>query len=134
MKKLFLLMLFMFTVVSHASDYKVVFELTSDNPKHWETLLNNLENVKKDLGPKTKMEVVVHGNGMGVLLKRIEFQKRRMTKIVSEGVQFLACENTLRRRGIKREELYDFAKTVPAGLGEIIRKQKEGWAYIKIGP
>lgn len=134
MKKIFLLILFMFAVVSHASDYKVVFELTSDNPKHWETLLNNLENVKKDLGPKTQMQVVVHGNGMGFLVKRIEFQQRRITKIANEGVLFLACENTLRRRGIKREELYDFAKTVPAGLGEIIRKQKEGWAYIRIGP
>lgn len=129
---LFLMLLFS-SIVTHASGHKIVFELTSEDKKTWETLLNNLENVRKELGPKTEMEVVAHGNGIGFLLKKADFQKARMQKLTKEGIKFLGCENTMKRKKITRDELYDFAGTVPAGLAEIIRKQKEGWSYIKIG-
>lgn len=134
LKKLSLIvMLLVASVVTYASEYKVVFELTSDDKKNWETLLNNLENVRRELGPKTEMEVVAHGNGIHFLLKNSDFQKDRMLKLTKVGIKFLGCENTMKRKKINRDELYDFAGTVPAGLAEIIRKQKEGWAYIKIG-
>jgi intracellular sulfur oxidation DsrE/DsrF family protein len=133
-KKSLLFILVMTILTTHASDHKVVFELTSDDRKNWETLLNNLENVRKELGPKTQVEVVVHGNGIGFLIKKNDFQKTRMLNLANEGVKFLGCENTMRRKDIKRNALYDFAGTVPAGLAEIIRKQKKDWAYIKIAP
>lgn len=134
LKKLSLIVMFLVaSVVTYASEYKVVFELTSDDKKNWETLLNNLENVRRELGTKTEMEVVAHGDGIHFLLKKADFQKDRMLKLTKEGIKFLGCENTMKRKKLKREELYDFAGTVPAGLAEIIRKQKEGWAYIKIG-
>jgi uncharacterized protein len=122
------------TIAAHASDYKVVFELTSDSQKRWETILNNVENVKRELGSKTQMEVVAHGNGIDLFLKKSDFQKERILKLSKEGIKFLGCENTMKRKGIKPDELYHFVGTVPAGLAEIIRKQKEGWAYIKVGP
>lgn len=127
------IMLLLSSIVTHASEHKIVFELTSEDKKTWETLLNNLENVRKELGPKTKMEVVAHGNGIGFLLKKSDFQKGRMQMLTKEGVKFLGCENTMKRKKIRRDELYDFTRTVPAGIAEIIRKQKEGWVYIKIG-
>lgn len=134
LKKLsFVLILLLTALVTHASEHKIVFELTSEDTKTWETILNNLENVRKELGPKTEMEVVAHGNGIGFLLKKSDFQKDRMKKLSTEGIKFLGCENTMRRKNISRDELYEFAGTVPAGLAEIIRKQSEGWAYIKIG-
>lgn len=134
LKKLSLaLILLLSSMFTHASEHKIVFELTSEDKKNWETLLNNLENVRKELGPKTEMEVVAHGNGIGFLLKKSDFQKDRMQKLSKEGIKFLGCENTMKRKKISRDELYDFTGTVPAGLAEIIRKQKEGWAYIKIG-
>ena len=45
--------------------HRVVFELTSDEHEQWEKVLNNVENVRKALGPdKTDVEVVMHGNGL----------------------------------------------------------------------
>lgn len=128
-----ILILLLASMITHASDYKIVFELTSEDKKTWDTLLNNLENVRKELGPKTEMEVVAHGNGIGFLLKKSDFQKDRIKMLTKEGIKFLGCENTMKRKKISRDELYDFTGTVPAGLAEIIRKQKEGWSYIKIG-
>lgn len=133
LKRLSLIFTLLVSMVVHASEYKIVFELTSDDRKSWETLLNNLENVKKELGSNTEMEVVAHGNGIEFLRKKNDFQMDRIQKLTKEGIKFLGCENTMKRKKITREELYDFAGTVPAGLAEIIRKQNEGWAYIKIG-
>jgi uncharacterized protein len=121
------ILLFMSILTAGAAEHKVVFELTSDDQKIWETLLNNVENVRKELGAKTQMEVVVHGNGIGLLLKKSNFQKERIQKQTKEGV------NTMKRKKVGRSDIYDFVGTVPAGLAEIIRKQQEGWAYIKIG-
>lgn len=128
-----ILLVFVSVLSARASDYKVVFDLTSDNQKLWDTLLNNVENVRKELGAKTEIEVVVHGNGLGLLLSKTNFQKARIAKQSSEGIKFLACENTMKRKNVNKTDLYEFVGTVPAGLAEIIRKQQEGWSYVKIG-
>lgn len=128
-----LILLLVSSFSAMASEHKVVFDMTSDNQKIWETLLNNVGNVRKELGPKTEVEVVIHGNGLGLLLKKSNYQQAKMAKQSSEGVKFLACENTMKRKKVNKSDLYEFVGTVPAGLAEIIRKQQEGWSYVKIG-
>lgn len=122
------------SAVLHAEvrEYKAVFDLTSGDTKNWETLLNNLENVSKDL-KKVKLKVVVHGSALPFLLKETKFQEMRVMKLNQTGVSFVACENTMKRKNVKKEELYPFVTTVPAGVAEIIRNQHDGWAYIRIG-
>lgn len=118
---------------AYANDYKVVFDITSGDKRDWETLLNNLENVKKSVGASSQLEVVVHGGALGILLKKTGFQAGRMDKIAKSGVRFLACENTMKRKGASKSDLVHFAGMVPAGLVEIIDKQTKGWSYLKIG-
>ena len=135
MYKLILLpvVLIVFLGEAYANDYNVVFDITSSDKKDWQSLLNNLENVKKSVGSASQLEVVVHGGALGILLKKTGFQVERMRKIAASGVEFLACENTMKRKGAKKSDLRGFAGTVPAGLVEIIDKQAKGWAYLKIG-
>lgn len=118
---------------AYAQEHKVIFDITSSDQKDWQTLLNNLENVQAELGVNTKMEVVAHGGGLGLLLKVSGFQTERLKRLAGKGIAFAACENTMKRKGVTRKHLYDFATTVPAGLAEIIKKQGQGWSYIKIG-
>ena len=133
-KRFFLVLVILLTsAVSYAADYRVVFDLTSNDQKTWDTILRNLENVKKELGDKTQLQVVAHGGGIELFLKKKAFQTPRLIKLSQAGVKFVGCENTMKRKKIKRDELYPFVATVPAGLAEIIRKQQEGWAYLKIG-
>ncbi|MBK9338550.1 MAG: DsrE family protein [Lewinellaceae bacterium] len=51
----------------------------------------------------------------------------------ARGVDFVGCENTLRERKINRAELMPEVRTVPAGIIEIVKKQRKKWAYIKAG-
>ena len=59
--------------------------------------------------------------------------KARLERLHADGVVFAGCENTLARMKIDRKELVSFATTVPSGVAEVIRKQADGWAYIKSG-
>jgi intracellular sulfur oxidation DsrE/DsrF family protein len=112
--------------------HRIVFELTSDNPEHWDAVLNNIENLRKALGPEnTQVELVAHGPGLGMLLASNEKSKDRMRKLASPSVVFASCENTMRRKNIRKEDLLDFVITVDSGVAEVIRKQEQGWSYIR---
>lgn len=43
----------------------------------------------------------------------------------------MLCNNALNKFGIDREHLWNSASVVPAGVVELVRLQREGFAYIK---
>lgn len=116
------------------SAHRVVMEVSSDDPKVWEAVLNNVENLRKALGPQaTMVEVVAHGGGLGMLLGSNQAMAQRMASLAGEGVVLAACENTMRRKQIARADLLPFVTTVDSGVAEVVRKQEEGWSYVKSG-
>lgn len=118
---------------SKGQSHRIVLEMTSDDPKVWEGVLNNVENVTKSLG-KTQIEVVAHGKGLSMMTQsKNEAVRDRMKKNADGGVIFAACENTMRRENVKKEDLVAFAKTVDSGVAEVVRKQEDGWSYLRSG-
>lgn len=114
--------------------HRVVFELTSDEPKEWESLLNNVENARKALGATTLIEVVAHGPGLTMLVATKSAAVRdRVKENADRGVVFAACSNTMHKHGVKPNELHKFANTVDSGVAEVVRKQAAGWAYVRSG-
>ena len=118
--------------------HQVVFEVTSDGPDKWQGALRNVENAQKSLGAKAgKLVVVTHGKGLGLLLAKNAAEhpemKEKLAKLHADGVVFAACENTMRRDKIEKKDLVEQATTVDSGVGEVIRKQGDGFSYIKIG-
>lgn len=78
------------------------------------------------------IEVVTHSYGIDLLLDTSPF-KQSIETLQDRGVHFLVCEKTLAQDETCRELLSNAAKTIPAGLAHIIRRQSEGWSYIKAG-
>ena len=116
-----------------AKMHQIVFELTSENEEHWQALLNNIENVQKAFGKEnTEVRVVAHGKGLG-LLKKSNSAKDRVVALSQPKVQFVACENTMRKQQVTKEDLLPVAGTVDSGIAEVVRKQEAGWSYIKSG-
>ncbi len=56
---------------------------------------------------------------------------KRIAADAKAGVIFAACANTMKGRHLTTKNLYPFAKVVPSGVAEVVRKQEAGWAYIK---
>lgn len=114
----------------------IVFELTSDGKDQWEGVLNNVENVREALGPDdTQVEVVLHAKGIGLVLAATgddELQSRVRT-LAGQGVVFAACSNTMKKRDLSREDLLAEAVVVDSGVAQVVRRQEQGWSYIKAG-
>lgn len=112
--------------------HHVVIELVSGDPKEWEKLMNNSENLIKALGDgTTEIEIVSHGEGLKMLMKSTaEKPEERMKKLADQGVVFAACQNTMKRMNVTAGDLVKFAKPVDSGVAEVVRKQESGWSYI----
>lgn len=118
--------------------HKVVFEVAIDGAEKWEAALRNVENVLKSLGAKTTaVEVVTHGKGVGMLLAKAPTEnvglKAKLDQLHAAGVIFAACENTMKRENLDKKDLLQLSTTVESGVSEVIRKQEQGYAYIKSG-
>lgn len=117
--------------------HKVVFEVSIDGAEKWQGVLRNVENTLKELGAGTMIEVVTHGKGVGMLLEKSPSPnaelKMKLEQLHALGVVFAACENTMRREKLEKNDLVEWSTTVPSGVSEVVRKQGEGYAYIKSG-
>jgi intracellular sulfur oxidation DsrE/DsrF family protein len=112
--------------------YRAVFHTNRAGKAQHDLLLNNIENVLDEFGDQhITVAVVAHGDGIDLLLKQSKLPSERLAKLNERGVQLLACHITMKRQGITPEDLHDFVQIIPSGNAELIRKQYEGWAYIR---
>lgn len=132
-KYLFLLIFMAFAAISNAQDaeHKIVFQMTTDNPKEHKALMNNLRNLKKGWGDTVQMLVVVHSPGVALVDAKNSFTEEIQQFIKEDRVVFAVCENTLKQRNIDKASLMPNIEFVPMGVAEIVTKQEQGWSYIK---
>lgn len=82
--------------------------------------------------PQAQIEVVCHAAGIGLVEKTRSDHAAALTELIGKGVRVVACENTMRQKSIRKEDLLPGVETVPSGAMEVIRKQqKDGFAYFK---
>lgn len=109
---------------------RVVIQVSTPDPKSWNQALNYLENLRELYGPaNVELELVALGLGLGVL-KLDSNQAPRVADALKAGVLVSACEVTMKRQKLTREDMLPSIGYVPAGLGQIIKRQHEGWSYI----
>lgn len=104
-----------------------------EGAEQWTAVLNNVENLKKSLGDATEVEVVAHSRGLGMLVAKGNSLAERMKTIADRGVVFAACENTMEKKHVTKDQLVPFATTTDSGVAEVVRKEEAGWSYIKSG-
>lgn len=49
-----------------------------------------------------------------------------------DNINIIACENSMKKKNVKKEQMEDYVEFVPAGIIKIIDLQREGHSYIKI--
>ena len=98
-----------------------------------------LRNVRNHLSvdPKAKIVFVSHAAGIDFLMKGAKDKNGNpfevtVQDLVSKGVEFRACEYTLKSRNIDPKNVIEEAKLVPSGVAEVARLQaQEGYVYLK---
>jgi len=110
---------------------KVVIQVSEADPKKWGLALNNAKNVQDAYGKdKVAIEIVVYGPGIG-MLKMDSEAGNRVHDAVAGGIKVVACENTMHGQKLTKKDMLDSIGYVPAGVVELMEKQKQGYAYIR---
>lgn len=109
---------------------KVVIQVSDGDPKTWNQALNVVKNLQQAYGKGAQIEVVAFGNGIGILKMDSEVGNR-IEETLQSGAQVYACQNTMRGRKLTKDDMLPNVGYVPAGVVEIVNKQREGWAVIR---
>ncbi len=113
--------------------YKVVFDLTSQDPLDQQAVLRWIKEVSS-ANPKTKMEVVMYGRGLDLVVSGKTTLESAVKEAMSAGhAIFAVCAIAMRNQKVEARELLPNVQVVPDGIGEIVAKQGAGWGYIKVG-
>ena len=116
---------------AQAERQKVVLQVSDNDPAKWNLALNNARNIQSDLGKgKVQVEIVAYGPGLN-MLKSDSKVADRLAQALDNDVGLMACENTMRNTKTKREDMYGGISFVDAGVVHIMKRQREGWAYIR---
>lgn len=122
-------------------EWRVVLHVTTDDPYRLKTALDETEQmlrVNRRAGRPVAVELLVNGAGLKLLQRDasspFEAQIRAMQREF-DSLSLLACGKTIQRlrteKGITVDLLPDTV-VVPSALQEILRRQQEGWTYIRI--
>ncbi len=113
--------------------HQVVIQVSSGDTAVWKGVMNNIKHLKDSWGDSVQIEVVVHGPGIDMLVAAKTTQQKRITEFKQMGIVFAGCENSLKQRNIRRDDIIPEAGFVASGIGEVIIKQEQGWSYLKAG-
>jgi intracellular sulfur oxidation DsrE/DsrF family protein len=118
-----------------------------NEPERWLIALGNITNFLNDVGDENAIVLVV-ANGAGVrgyvgeqvktevqgeacVLGGAPANLQTMRILSNRGVTFMACSKALEAQGINTGEIPEFVRVIPAGMTEMVKRQMEGFAYIK---
>ncbi len=113
------------------SDYKVVFDLTSNDTMNHKAVIRWTNEIIK-ASKEAQVEVVFYGNSLAMVQKDKSVVGSDITKLVAnKNVSFKVCSVAMKAHNVDKTQLIPGVEMVPDGIYEIVTKQKEGWAYIK---
>lgn len=109
----------------------VVIQISDDNVKSWQTAFNVVNNLTNVYGKENvDVELVAFGDG----IQALTFDSKAASRIpgaTGQGAKVIACENSMRRFKLSRNDMAPEVEYVKAGVQRIIERQAQGWAVIR---
>jgi len=114
-----------------ATKERLVMQVSDADAGKWNLALNNAKNVQQDYGAdKIEIEIVTYGPGVN-MLKLDSIVANRIDEAKQAGITIVACQNTMKNMKLTKEDMLPNTSYVPSGAVEIIKKQREGYAYLR---
>ncbi len=126
--------------VAEEGETRIVFHLTNPDQTLAGELLDEVEAMLaayQSDGRPLRVEVVSHSEGLGLLRERLSQHKERIHQLAGQyaNLTFVACQNTIDRlkveHGIEVKLIPD-AEVIDSGVSHVVKRQKEGWSYIRV--
>ena len=159
-KNLWVLMALMMTVTLPAlakdNVTKIVYQCDFPDVKRVHLMLNTLNNAVKHYQStleEYELNVVALGPCLQYVMKDFKdtgFEKKpyiehggpagngtagrikSLLMTAGDNMKIIACQNTMKKKNVKEEQMEDYVELTPAGIIKIVDLQQEGYSYIKI--
>jgi len=121
-------------LVARAQDdsYKVVFDLTNPDPAQQAKVVRWIELITES-NPKAQMEVVMYGKGFELVMTEKSTVAEDIKKALKNpNVSFRVCAMAMAKHKVTLDMFFNGVQSVPDGIRELVKKQQEGWGYIKV--
>ncbi len=110
---------------------RALFQVTDNDPARWNMILNNMTNLREGVGGEAiEIELVAFGPGIH-MLKADSPVKARIADALKTGVTVNGCQNTMKGMKLTPADMLPEIAYVPSGVVDVMRKQQQGWAYIR---
>jgi intracellular sulfur oxidation DsrE/DsrF family protein len=126
--------------VAAEEETRIVFHLTNADQAVAGELLDEIEGMLTAYeadGRPLRVEVVSHSEGLDLLRERLSMHQSRIHQLANRyaNLTFVACQNTIDRlrveHGIEVKLIPD-AEVIDSGVNHVVKRQKEGWSYIRV--
>jgi uncharacterized protein len=116
--------------------YRVLVDIAGGTELTWESTLNELAALSQELATEgVEVHVLVHSRAWPLVANKAKVSvsepQQQAEALARRGVRFVLCENTMHGANLRKRDLLPFVKTVPSAIGELVKKQTEGWAYLR---
>ena len=113
-------------------NYRVAFHLDEGHKARLDLVLGNIGHLLSDLGPEgVEVELVANAGGITAFLKADNLHLEQIKSLAAQGVRFCVCANSMRQQALTPDAFLEEVAIVPSGVGELVKKQALGWAYIR---
>ncbi|MGC9220475.1 MAG: DsrE family protein [Solirubrobacteraceae bacterium] len=110
---------------------RVVVHVDDASADRQRLALGNVANLLADVGPgDAAVEIVFNGPAISAVTASSALSGE-LSSLRARGVEILACHNSMVAVGIKSNDLFSGATVVPSGISHLVRRQRDGWAYIR---
>ena len=110
---------------------KIVLQVSDGNAVTWNQALNVVSNLREAYGPDTQIELVAFGQGINMLKFDAPVASRLLEAQAKLGAKVYACENSMDRNKLSRNDMAPDVIYVKAGVEHIVMRQREGWINIR---
>jgi intracellular sulfur oxidation DsrE/DsrF family protein len=122
---------FVFGGTGHALAEKIVVQVSDGNPVTWNQALNVVGNLREVYGADTQIELVAFGQGINMLKFDAPVSSRVVDAQKTLGAKIYACENSMAKNKLSRNDMAPDVVYVRAGVEHIITRQREGWVNLR---
>jgi intracellular sulfur oxidation DsrE/DsrF family protein len=112
--------------------YRAIVHVTDGEQEKWSRVLGFVQGLEST-GEKDDLAIAVVVQGLAThMLKSDSPVAKGVSDAAARGIEIIACEYSMKVRKVTREQMNSSVVAyVPFGGLEIIKRQGEGWAYLR---
>lgn len=110
---------------------RVVLQISDSDSKRWNLVLNTAKTLQTEYG-EDKIDVAIVAIGPGInMLKDDSDVANRVQTAIERKIFFMSCESSMKALNVEEKSLSRHVFVVPSGAAELIKRQRDGWVYLR---